>query len=212
MLGFIDGADGSNVLDYSAYKTGVTVNLGAGTTDLPVHSATGVAGGAAEGISHFATVLVGDGNNYLTAVGASFDVSFSASGSGNNIMVGGSGVNTLIASGTGNNIVIGGRGASTIYGGSGYNLLVGGYTDFDAASADLQVIGNVWKTVNSATKYAKAVSQLSTLSYAYSLTAATVHGNAGDSIHAGTHALDWYFAALAGALDGDNAGETHMWC
>lgn len=69
-----------------------------------------------------------------------------------------------------------------------------------------------WKTVNSATSYAKAIASLTASSYAYALTAASVHGNAGDTINAGTHALDWYFAALAGEITGEKQGETVTAC
>jgi Ca2+-binding RTX toxin-like protein len=41
-------------------------------------------------------------------------------------MVGGSRSNTLTASGSGDNILIGDQGGSTINGGTGYNLLIGG--------------------------------------------------------------------------------------
>jgi hypothetical protein len=210
--GVIDGRGGSNTLDYSAYTGGVTVNLGSGTTDLANDSATGVNGGTADGIANFANVIVGAGNNYLTAVGLTTSVTFTATGTGNNILVGGAGSNTLTASGSGNNIVIGGKGTSAINGGTGYNLLVGGYTAYDIVSADLQSILGIWKTVNSATTYSKAIARLTLATYAYALTAASVHGNAGDTINAGTHLLDWYFATALGEITGETAGETVTLC
>ena len=103
-------------------------------------------------------------------------------------------------------------GISTINGGTGYNLLIGGYTAYDAVFADLESILSIWKTVNSATKYAQAISKLTASSYAYSLSAATVHGNANDTINAGTHALDWYFVALASEITGEKTGETVTLC
>jgi acrosin len=210
--GVINGGGGSNTLDYSAYTGGVTVNLGNATTGLANNSATGVYGGAANRIANIGNVVVGAGNNYLTAVGASISVTFTATGNGNNILVGGSGNNTLSANGPGDNIVIGGHGTSTINAGTGYNLLIGGYTAYDAVYADLQSIMSIWKTVSSAKTYAKAITNLTAASYAYSLSAATVHGNAGDTISTGTHALDWYFVAAASEITGENAGESVTVC
>jgi Ca2+-binding RTX toxin-like protein len=210
--GVIDGGGGSNTLDYSAYTGGVTVNLGNATTDLANYSATGVNGGAANGISNISNVIVGAGNNYLTAVGVSSSVTFTATGNGNNILVGGSGNNLLTATGSGNNIIIGGQGTATINGGTGYNLLIGGYTAYDTVYADLESILNIWKTVSSARTYAKAITSLTASSYAYALTAARVHGNASDTINAWTHALDWYFAALTSEITGENTGETITLC
>ena len=148
VAGVVDGKGGSNTLDYSAYTGGVTVNLGNATTGLANNSATGVNGGAANGIFNIGAVIVGAGNNYLTAVGDSSSVTFSVTGNGNNILVGGSGTNTLTVNGTGNNIVIGGQGVSTLNGGTGYNLLIGGDTAYDAVFADLQSILNIWKTAH----------------------------------------------------------------
>ena len=210
--GVINGQGGSNTLDYSAYTSGVTVNLGNATTGLANSSATGVNGGAANGIANISNVVVGAGNNYLTAVGASMSVTFTATGSGSNILVGGSGNNALTASGSGDNILIGDQGTSTLSGGTGYNLLIGGSTAYDAVYADLQSIMSIWKTVTSATKYAQAISKLTASSYAYSLSAATVHGDANDTINAGTHALDWYFVSLASEITGENGGETVTVC
>ncbi len=161
------GGGGNNMLDYSAYTGGVTVNLGNATTGLANDSATGVNGGGASGISNISNVIVGAGNNYLAAVGVTTNVTFTATGNGNNILVGGSGSNTLTVSGSGNNIVIGDRGATTLSGGTGYNLLIGGYTAYDAAYADLESILGIWKTVSSATRYATAISKLTASSYAY---------------------------------------------
>ncbi len=210
--GIINGGDGSNTLDYSAYTGGVTVNLGNATAGLANYSATGVNGGLANGLANIDNVVIGAGNNYLTAVGLISSVSFTATGNGNNILVGGSGTNTLTAIGSGNNILIGDQGTSTINGGSGYNLLIGGYTAYDLLYADLEAILGIWMTVNSAKTYSKVIASLTASSYAYSLTAVTVHSKAGDAINAdgnpdGTHILDWYFAASASEITGENTGE-----
>jgi hypothetical protein len=188
------------------------VNLGNATTDLANDSATGVNGGATNGLSNISTVIVGAGNNYLTAVGVSSGITFTATGNGNNILVGGSGNNLLTATGSGNNILIGGQGTAIINGGTGYNLLIGGDTAYDTVYADLESILGIWRTVHSARTYANAIASLTASSYAYALTAASVHGNASDTINAWAHALDWYFAALASEMTGENPGETISLC
>jgi adhesin/invasin len=208
----IDGAGGTNTLDYSAYLGGVTVNLGNGTTDLANFSATGVNGGAADGVSNISAVIGGAGNNYLTAVGATTDIAFTVTSNGNNILVGGSGSNTLTAAGSGNNIIVGGDGTATISGGTGYDLLIGGTTDYDAVSADLKNILGIWKTVKSATLYTQAISRLTSPTSATSLTATTVHSNASDTITAGTQLLDWYFVASQSEITGEKSGETVTLC
>ena len=210
--GVINGAGGSNTLNYSAYTGGVTVNLGNATTGLANSSATGVNGGNSNGISNIGNVIVGAGNNYLTAVGVTTSISFTATGNGDNILVGGSGSNALTASGSGDNIIIGGIGISSIVGGTGYNLLIGGSTAYDAVYADLEAILTVWKTITSTTRYAQVITDLTASSYAYSLTSATVQGNPSDTITAGTHKLDWYFAASSNEITGKNSGETVTPC
>jgi hypothetical protein len=209
--GVIDGRAGTNTLDYSAYNA-VTVNLGNATTDLPSSSATGVNGGAANGIANINAVIAGSGNNYLTAAGVGTAVSMTVTGNGANILVGGAGSNVLTASGSGDNIIIGGQGTSTINGGTGYNLLIAGSTAYDDTSANLASVLATWKTATSAATYAKAISKLMSASNPVVLSPATVHGNASDTINAGTHALDWYFVVSASEITGQNAGETVTLC
>ena len=212
LTGAIDGQGGTNALDYSTYGSPVTVNLGNATTDLPNSSATGVNGGAANGIANISAVTVGSGDNYLTAAGVTGNVSFTATGNGSNIMVGGAGSNTLTANGSGNNILIGGQGTAVLNGGTGYNLLIGGTTAYDAVLGDLEAILAIWKTVKNSSTYSAAIAKLMSSTTAFPLTSATVHGNNTDTINARTHALDWYFAALASEIVGAKSGETDTQC
>ena len=150
VTGVVNGEGGSNTLDYSAYTSAVTVNLGNATTGLASYSATGINGAAANGIANIDIVIVGAGNNYLTAVGVTTIVSFTATGNGNNILVGGSGTNTLTASGSGDNIVIGDQGASTLNGGTRVQPFDWGDSPAnDGVFAALESILGIWKTVNS---------------------------------------------------------------
>lgn len=212
LTGVVKGKGGANTLDYSGYGSPVTVNFGNATTGLATSSATGIRGGAANGIADIGAVIVGSGDNYLTAVGVTTGVSFKALGNGNNILVGGSGNNTLTASGSGNNLLIGGKGTATLIGGTGYNLLIGGSTAYDAVLADLEAILDLWKPVDSAGTYATAIANLTATSSPRFLTATTVHGTKNDSIRAGTHALDWYFATVASEITGKTSGETDTPC
>jgi autotransporter-associated beta strand protein len=212
VTGVVNGAGGSNTLDYTAYTSNVMVNLGSATTGLNNSSATAVDGGAANGIANIGTVIVGAGNNYLTAVGVSTNVTFTVNGNGNNILVGGSGSNTLTVLGSGNNVIIADQGTSVLNGGTGYNLLIGGTTNYDGVVAGLNSIRSIWSTVNSASAYATAIKKLTAPAYAYVLSSATVKGNNADTLNAGTHALDWYFAVLASEITGKNPGETITSC
>jgi Ca2+-binding RTX toxin-like protein len=83
-LGSLNGGLGTNILDYSQYTTGVTVNLLAGT-------ATGVGGS----VSNIHEVIGGSGNDSLTADNKG------------DLLVGGAGNDTL-AGGAGNDILLGG--------------------------------------------------------------------------------------------------------
>jgi hypothetical protein len=107
----IDGGVGSNTLDYSGWTGDVTVNL-------PLGTATGVAGGI---------------SNIRNVTGSV----------GNDLLVGDANANVLIG-GTGRNVIIGGGGADQITGGGGDNLLIGGLTDYDQNAAALDLIMQEW--------------------------------------------------------------------
>jgi hypothetical protein len=212
IAGSIDGLGGVNTLDYSAYAGGVIVNLGSGTTDLPDRSATAIANRAANAIANFSAVIVVNGNNFVTALGVMGNVALPATGNGNNILIGGSGLYDLTAIGSGNNILVGGSGVAVLNGGSGFNLLIGGSTAYDSVFADWQPIMTTWKTVNNAKSFNKAIASLTAASNPLALTPAVIHGNAADTINAGTHALDWYFAAVADEVSGEISGDLLSLC
>jgi hypothetical protein len=102
----LHGGAGTNWLDYSAYGSGVTVNLATGT-------ATGFAG-----ISGIENVVGSLFNDSLTGDAR------------NNVLIGLGGNDTLRA-GSGRDILIGGDGNSTLQGGSGQDILIGGWTTYD---------------------------------------------------------------------------------
>jgi Ca2+-binding RTX toxin-like protein len=106
----IDGGGGTNWLDYSAYTTGVSVNLAAGTaTDLAA-------------IRNIQNVAGGTGNDTLIG------------GSANDILVGGGG-NDYLQGGSGRNLLIAGNGQTQLVGGPQDDLLVGGSTAYDTQTA-----------------------------------------------------------------------------
>ena len=123
--GTIDGGGGSNWLDYSAYTTGVVVNLG-----------TGAATGFGAAIANISNVRGGSGNDSLTG------------NSLGNILIGGRGNDTLVG-GSGISILIGGTGSDIINGGSGGDLIIGGSTIYDSNNAELDSILAEWRSADS---------------------------------------------------------------
>jgi hypothetical protein len=89
VTGFIDGGAGFNVLDYSAYTTLVSVNLGG----VPTATATGVGGG----VFNIRGVIGGSGGNLLRG------------GSGRDLLIAGPGpASSVLQAGSGEAILIGG--------------------------------------------------------------------------------------------------------
>ena len=120
----IDGGAGTNWLDYSAYTTGVTVNL-----------ATGAASGFGSATANIVNVRGGSGNDNLTG------------NSKGNILIGGGGADTLTG-GTGVSLLIGGTGADIVNGGSGGDLIIGGSTSYDNNNAALDSILAEWQSAD----------------------------------------------------------------
>jgi hypothetical protein len=193
----LDGGGGMNWLDYSAYTTPVTVNLASGT-------ATGVGRDAIASLTRIENVVGGAGNDRLT--GDRFG----------NVLLGGAGDDTLTA-GSGNSILIGGGGADNLIanaGTPGFDVLIGGATDFDSPSATnravLDAFFRIWRTTN-ATNYASQVLSLQfggvgVNGATYRLDSSVVHLRGGD--HAtllgaspNQAALDWFFSGAADPLN-----------
>lgn len=107
--GTIDGGGGANLLDYSAYTTGVSVNLtnGTSTGTAGVLQIRDITGGASR------DRLVGDaGNNVIV-------------GGGGNDVVDGKDGNDIVRGGNGNDTVKGGNGNDKVYGDAGTDKLYG---------------------------------------------------------------------------------------
>jgi hypothetical protein len=123
VTGNIDGGAGFNVLDYSAYTTHVSVNLGA-------HKATG-GGGSVFNVFNIEGVIGGSGGNTLI------------SGPSGAVLIGGTGGNVLIG-GSGRDVLIAGPGSSVLQAGSGEAILIGGTTVWDTNVAALSAIMAEW--------------------------------------------------------------------
>jgi RHS repeat-associated protein len=117
--GRIDGSDGRNRLDYSAYTTSVIVDLSAGT-------ATGTSG-----IANIQDVTGGRAVDTLSG------------NSQDNVLIGGGGNDTL-AGRDGRDLLFGGDGLDTIWGSTGEDLLFNGRTTFDTNWTVLDPLRNYW--------------------------------------------------------------------
>lgn len=115
----IDGGYGTDMLDYSAYAAGVSVQLTLGSATGATH---------AWGMEN---VFGGSGNDTILG------------GSANNILVGGGGNDTLSGLG-GRDLLIGGVGSDTIDGGAEDDLLIAGYTSHAASLAALSALMAEW--------------------------------------------------------------------
>ena len=130
----IDGGSGTDLLDLSEiFKTGVTVNLKAGTADF--------GGGDTAHITSIETVLGGSGDDLIAGSNAANELSGNGgadtlNGLGGNDMLNGGDGEDLIQGGGGNDTLDGGGGADTLRGGAGADVLTGGtgndHFDFNA--------------------------------------------------------------------------------
>jgi hypothetical protein len=207
--GFINGGGGINTLDYSAWTTGVSVNLGTG-------AATGVAGG----VSNFTLLNGGAGNDSLTG-GAGTDIirggggnDTITGGSGNDILIGGSGSDAITA-GTGRSILIADRDLSTLNGGPTGDIIIGGYTNYDAYTAAnnaaLLTILNEWTGGDS---YTTRIAKIRAgLAGGAKLSPTTVHTVAGDVLNGQPNYPgdpNWYWAASLSEIHDPDVGQEQV--
>ncbi len=180
------GVGGTNTLNYSAFTTGIRVNL----TQM---AATGIDSGAANGISNFQNVTGGSGNDILIGDSAN---NVLIDGNGNDVVVGVSGNDTLTV-GSGQDILIGGTGASTLNAGSGQDILIADGTTYDTNVTALTALMAEWGRTNET--YTTRVAHLNGtlaggLNGTYKLTSATIITNTNvDTVSSGA-GLDWYIA------------------
>jgi hypothetical protein len=86
----------------------------------------------------------------------------SATGSGNSVLIGGSGKNTLTDTSSGFNILIGGAGADTITG-NGNDILISGTTSYDSnTSADIAALDAILAEWSSSDSYSLRITKIMT--------------------------------------------------
>ncbi len=189
VTGTVDGGGGSNTLDFSAYSTGLNINLQTGATNA--------------GAASFANV-----ENIIGGAGGDVFVGSAAGG----FLVGGSGANTITA-GAGRSILIGGGGPNTLTAGSSGDILIQGTTDYDHNIAALMSLMAEWQSSDS---YATRIADLRSgggLANGYALIwGTTVHDNGqsntlnGNASASGDE-LDWFFASAMDTINNLLPGE-----
>lgn len=176
VTGSIDGGGGGDWLDYTAYSTGVTVNL-----------ATNSARGVPNGITGIQNVRGGDSGDRFFG---------NAQG---NILVGGKGMDRLVG-GSGPNLLIGGGSADFLFAGTAGDILIGGRTKWDPFNQPLRAILTKWQ---SGLGYGQRIADLRTGVPFNGGTATLVLGQTVVDDHVnnklrGGPAMDWF---LLGQLD-----------
>jgi Ca2+-binding RTX toxin-like protein len=214
LSGNVTGGGGSDALDYSAYATGVTVNLAS--------TAAGAAAAIAGKVSGIRVVLGGSGNDALTAgtsgatlVGGAGDDSLRG-GLGNDVLIGGAGADTLTA-GSARSLLVGGSGADTMTGGGADDLLISGTTSYynEGTGAVNAVAFNALlkEWIRTDRDFGGRVTDLSngvTGSDAnpYRLGATTlVDDGVADQLFRGSGGLDWFLVGAADAVTGATASD-----
>jgi hypothetical protein len=190
-IGSLNGGGGGDWLDYSAFTTGVIVNLVTG-------SATAVAGGAAGAVSNVQDVAGGTGNDQLTG------------NDQGNILVGRGG-NVVLTAGNGRSLLIGGAGNATITGAAGDDIVIGGKTSYDQDHAALAAILADWQRTDET--YAQRIEDLdcgdgyngtSKLRYLVTVQAG------GADVLTGSPGQDWFFQFPADTITDLNNGGTEQ--
>ena len=199
LSGNLNGGTGTgiNSVDYSAWTTGVTVNLSTTNT----RNATAINGA----MTSIQMVTGGAGNDSLT--GRATLTSILIGLAGNDVLIGGSQ----------RDILIGGSGADILQGAAGDDLLISGTTSYDRDREALLAIHAEWI---SARTFAQRTSNLFGTGTGTRANGTIFLNNAADSVTdtvfadtdtdvltGGTN-QDWFFAALAEVTDPTFAGAT----
>jgi len=171
LSGRINGSGGSDTLDYSAFTTGVTVNL-----------MTGVAPGIGGGVINVDNVRGGSGDDVLIGNNAA---NVLLGNGGNDILVGNGG-NDILLGGAGRDILIGGDGADILLGGPDEDILLSGRTTMDANVTALNQLMAQW--ANTSIDYRHRVNSMqNTLRNAFD-------DGSVDVLAGGSDALDWFLS------------------
>jgi Ca2+-binding RTX toxin-like protein len=199
IAGFLDGGDGSDTLDYSAYTSTVTVDLAAGTASgvatLKLGSVENVTGGGGN------DRLLGDANDNVLS-----------GGGGDDVLVGGDGQDILYGD-VGRDLLIGGKGKDKLYGGADEDILIGGTTSHDSDLTALDALMAEWGRTD-AVDYKHRIAHLrhggsGSNNGGYLLNALTVQDDGSADGLFGEGDRDWFWAMLTGPnkdkLDADSS-------
>ena len=147
----LSSADGMT-LSLSNFKTAnLTVTASSGSPSYVVDASafTGVTNLAATGTVY--AILFG---------GSSNGSSLTALGSGNDVLIGGAGKDTLSDTGTGDNILIGGAGVDTLTG-NGHDILISGTTSYDSnTGANIAALDAILAEWSSSDSYATRINKI----------------------------------------------------
>jgi hypothetical protein len=170
----IEDAGGTDVLDYTAWRAGVTVDLTAGT-------ATGLTGG----ISGIENALGGAGPDRMTG------------DAGGNYFAGNADVDVLRGGG-GRDVLIGGLGADELAGGTGDDILIDGTTIYDTDQLIDRGVGALstilaeWQNPN--LSYSQRIAAIRSGAGGYKLDGTTVSTDAFVDKLSGEGGRDWFWA------------------
>jgi Ca2+-binding RTX toxin-like protein len=113
----------------------------------------------ASAFSGVTNLVAGGTANTILFGGAANGGTLSATGSGNNVLIGGPGRDTLTDTGAGYNILIGGAGVDTLTG-NGNDILISGTTNYDSnASANIAALDAILAEWSSSDTYALRISK-----------------------------------------------------
>ncbi len=188
-FGSIDGGAGVDRLEYTAFASAVSVNLGLGT-------ATGFAS-----VTRIENITGGNSDDFL--VGDTFDNVISG-GNGDDVLLGMAGNDTLNGN-IGRDLLFGGSGADLIRGSNGEDILIGGLTNYAQEASGIidrtaiDAIMLEWRRTDAT--YAQRIDRLNGttqggLNGAYVLNAATLIDDEDVDDLWGDAGLDWFWAGL----------------
>ena len=166
-------SSGADVLDYSLWKSGVTVDLSASN---------------ATGFTHVFGVPAVIGSNYSDLIRGDLNNNTLLGNGGNDILIGMEG-NDRLDGMDGDDILIGGIGADTFNGGANVDLLIDGTTAFDNDNSKLKTALFQWTSSAAASKRP--------LPGVFSGAGKLVHDNQVDSLSGGAGSDTFYIGVKA---------------
>jgi Ca2+-binding RTX toxin-like protein len=192
---------GTDLLDFSALTTAVTLNLSS-TAVQAIHANRML---KLNSKSTFENATGGSGDDIL--LGNTLN-NVLTGGDGNDVLVGSSGDDQLFG-GNGRDILTGGLGLDTLDGGSDDDTLIGGRTNSDASITRLTDLRTEWTSANSyATRIVNLRAGVGASNASLKATINVLNDAGEDDVLTGGTGIDWYFRALDDAIADLFAAET----